>query len=69
MKDFKGGYKNNFSLLAVYLIDKRPSVKIELLNIYKDYYIVTKSSSTTNSRYLRPFGLSFTTAMVNTSLN
>ena len=33
-KDLKGGYNsNNFSLLDVYLDEKGPSVKIQLLNI------------------------------------
>ena len=40
-KDLKGGYNsNNFSLLDVYLDEKGPSVKIQLLNILKDHHIV-----------------------------
>ena len=46
-KDLKGGYNNiNFSLLDVYLDGKRPSVKIQLSNIFKDHHIVAKSSTT-----------------------
>ena len=43
----KGGYNNiNFSLLHVYLDEKGRSVKIQLLNIFKDYRIVAKPSTT-----------------------
>ena len=46
-KYLKGGYNNiNFSLLDVYLDKKGPSVKIQLLNIFKDHHIVAKPSST-----------------------
>ena len=39
-KDLKGGYNsNNFSLLSVYLDEKRTSVKIQLPNIFKDHHI------------------------------
>ena len=37
---------NDFSLLDVYLNEKRPSVKIHLLNIFKDHHIQAKSSPT-----------------------
>ena len=44
-KDFKSGYNNNdFSLLDVHLKEKRPSDKIQLLNIFKDHHSVAKSS-------------------------
>ena len=40
-KDLKGGYNSNsFSLLDVYLDEKGPSLKIQLLNIFKDHHIV-----------------------------
>ena len=44
-KDVKGGHNtNNFSLLDIYLNKKRLSVKIQLLNIFKDHHIIAKSS-------------------------
>ena len=47
-KDLKGGYSsNNFSLLDVYLDEKRTSVKIQLLNIFKDHHIVAQPTPTT----------------------
>ena len=46
-KDLKGGYNNiNFSLLNMYLDEKGPSVKIQLLNIFKDHHIVAQLSTT-----------------------
>ena len=43
-KDLKVGYNsNNFSLVDVYLYEKEPSVKVQLLNIVK-HHIVAKSS-------------------------
>ena len=46
-KDLKGRYKNiNFSLLDIYLDEKRPSIKNQLLNTFKDHYIVAKPSTT-----------------------
>ena len=39
-KDLNGNY---FSLLDVYLNGKKPSVKIQLLNIFKDHHAVAKS--------------------------
>ena len=46
-KDLKGGHNNiNFSLLDIYLNEIGPSVKIQLLNIFKDYHIVAKPSTT-----------------------
>ena len=48
IKDFKGGYiSNNFSLLDVYLDEKRPSVKIQLPDIFKDHHIVAHATPTT----------------------
>ena len=47
-KDLKGGYdSNNFSLLDVYLDEKKTSVKIQLLNIFKDHHIVAQPTPTT----------------------
>ena len=47
-KDLKGGYNSNdFSLLNICLDEKGPSVKIQLLNIFKDHHIVTKLSPAT----------------------
>ena len=47
-KDLRGGHNsNNFSLLDVYLDEKVQSVKIQLLNIFKDRHIVAKPSPTT----------------------
>ena len=46
-KDLKDGHSNmNFSLLVLYLDEERPSVKIRLLNIFKDHHIVVKPSTT-----------------------
>ena len=46
-KDLKGGHNNiNFSLLDIYLDEKGPSVKIQLLNIFKDHHIVAQTSPT-----------------------
>ena len=46
-KDLKGGHNNiNFSLLDIYLNEKGPSVKIQLLNIFKDHHIVAQTSPT-----------------------
>ena len=42
-KYLKGGYKSNdFLLLDLYLNEKGPSVKIQLLNIFKYHRIVAK---------------------------
>ena len=42
-KDLKGGYNsNNFSLLDVYLDEKKTSVKIQLPNILRDHHNVAK---------------------------
>ena len=47
-KDLKGGYdRNDFSLLNICLDEKGPSVKIQLLNIFKDRHIVARLSPTT----------------------
>ena len=46
-KDLNGSYNNiNFSLLDIYLDEKGPSVKIQLLNIFKDHHIVAQTSPT-----------------------
>ena len=47
-KNSKCRYHNSikFSLLDVFLAEKGPSVKIQLLNIFKDQYIVAKQSTT-----------------------
>ena len=46
-KDLKGGHNStNFSLLDIYLDEKGPSVKIQLMNIFKDHHIVAKLSTT-----------------------
>ena len=48
IKDLKGqGHiDNNFSLVDIYLDEKGPSVKIQLLNIFKDHHIVAKPRTT-----------------------
>ena len=47
-KDLKGGYNsNNLSLLDVYLDEKGTSVKIQLLNLFKDHHIVAQPTPTT----------------------
>ena len=47
-KDLKGGYNsNNLSLLDVFLDEKGTSVKIQLLNIFKDHHIVAQPTPTT----------------------
>ena len=47
-KDLKGGYNSNsFSLLDVYLDEKGTSVKIQLLNLFKDHHIVAQPTPTT----------------------
>ena len=46
-KDLKDGYNsNNFSLLDVYLDKIEPSVKIQLLNIFKDHHTVAQPRPT-----------------------
>ena len=46
-KDLKSGHNNiNFSLLNIYLHEKRPSLKTQLSNIFKDHHIVAKPSTT-----------------------
>ena len=47
-KDLKGVYNSsNFSLLNIYLDEKGPWVKIQLLNIFKDHHIVAQPAPTT----------------------
>ena len=46
-KDLKGEHNSiNFSLLDIYLDEKGPSVKIQLLNIFKDHHIVAQTNTT-----------------------
>ena len=46
-KDLKVGYNsNNFSLIDVYLVEKGPSLKLQLPNIFKDHRIVAKPRPT-----------------------
>ena len=46
-RDLKGGYTgNNFSVLDIYLNEKRPSAKIQLLDIFKNHHIVAYSGPT-----------------------
>ena len=70
-KDLNGAYNsNNFSLLDVYLDEKKISVKIQLPNIFKDHHIVAKPRPTTaGDEWSSSFGEIFIIAMVNTSLN
>ena len=47
-KDLRGCYNsNNFSLLDVYLDEKKTLVNIQLLNIFKNHPIVAKPRPTT----------------------
>ena len=47
-KDLRGGHNsNNLSLLDVYLDEKGSSLKIQLLNIFKDHHIAAKPSPIT----------------------
>ena len=47
-KDLKGVYNSrSFSLLDIYLDEKRTSIKIQLPNIFKDHYNVAKPKPTT----------------------
>ena len=46
-KDLKGAYNSiNFSLLNIYLDEKRTSVKNQLPNIFKDHHIIAKRKPT-----------------------
>ena len=46
-KDLKSGHNStNFSLLDVYLDEKGPFMKIQLLNFFKDHHIVTQANPT-----------------------
>ena len=58
-KDLKGGYNSsNFSLLDVYLDEKKTSVKIQLSNIFKDHHIVAQPKPTTaGDEWLSSLGL------------
>ena len=42
-KDMKGEYAGNTLVQDVHLNEKGPSVKILLLNVFKDRHVVTKS--------------------------
>ena len=46
-KDLKGEYTSriNFSLLDIYLNEKELSVKIQLLNIFKNHHVIAKPST------------------------
>ena len=56
-KDLTGGHNNiNFSLLDIYLDEKGPSVKLQLLNIFKDHHIVAKPSTAAVGYDPMPFG-------------
>ena len=47
-KNLKVRYNsNNFSLIDVYLVEKWPSLKLQLPNIFKDHHIVAKPRPTT----------------------
>ena len=74
IKDLKCGYNcNNFSLLDVYLDEKEPSVKIQLLNIFKDHHIVAQLRliAVAYDRWLlsNDLWIKFTIVIVNTGLN
>ena len=58
-KDLKGGYNsNNFSLLDVYLDEKKTSVKIQLPNTFKNHHIVAQPKPTTaGDEWLLSFAL------------
>ena len=44
-KDLKGGHNSiNFLLLDIYLNEKGPSVKIQLLNVVRVHHIVAQAS-------------------------
>ena len=44
-KDLKGGHnRNNFPLLDIYVDEKGPSVKFQLLNIFKEHDIVANQA-------------------------
>ena len=59
-KGLKSGYNsNNFSLLDVYQDEKRPSVKIQLPNIFKDHHIVAQPTPTTVGYDKWPLSLAF----------
>ena len=46
-KDLKGRHNNiNFSLPDIYLNEKGPSLKMQLLNIFKDHHIVAQTGTT-----------------------
>ena len=46
-KDLKGGYTDNdFSLIDVYLNEKGPFAKLQLLNNFEDHHTVIKISVT-----------------------
>ena len=46
IKDLKGGYNSrNLSLLDIYLDKKGPSMKIKLLNIFKEHHVVARTST------------------------
>ena len=57
-KDLKDGYSsNNFSLLDLYLGEKRTLVKIQLPKILKDHHIVAQPTPVTVGYYEWPLSL------------
>ena len=57
-KDLKDGYSsNNFSLLDLYLGEKRTLVKIQLPKIFKDHHIVAQPTPATVGYYEWPLSL------------
>ena len=57
--------KSYFSLLSIHLDEKGPSVKIQLLNIFKDYHIVAKPSPKTVGYDKWPLSIALWTKLYN----
>ena len=57
--------KSYFSLLSIHLDEKGPSVKIQLLNIFKDYHIVAKPSPKTVGYDEWPLSIALWTKLYN----
>ena len=73
-EDIKAGYDGSrFSLLDVHLNDKGPSVKIKLLNSFKDHHIAAKVNSVAVGfaewASYNALWINFSIVMVNISLN
>ena len=65
-KDLRGRHNSNsFSQMNVYLDEKGPSVKIQLLNIFKDYHILGKPSPTTVGYHEWPLPIALSTKFYN----